>query len=153
GFFISFNSQGRGDVSSRSIIWERFLDRYFPYQPSAPNPPSSAVADARTVSGSYIASRRSGGSIVTPIDVLSEAVVTAKPDGTIQIDPFKSANGQLRTWRPIGPFEYRADDRQDRILFKPDESGKMVAAVNFPFVIFERTKGTESKNLNLLLVG
>src|SRR5262249_15125352 len=153
GFFISFNSQGRGDASSRSIVWERFLDRYFPYQPPAANAPSSAVADAHTVAGSYIASRRSGGSIISPIDVMSEAVVTAKPDGSLQIDPFKSANGQLRTWRPIGPLEYRADDRQDRIVFNRDESGKMVIALNLPIVIFQRTEGTQSKNLNLLLVG
>ena len=153
GFFISFNSQGRGDVSSRSIVWERFLDRYFPYQPPAANASSSAAADARTVSGSYIASRRSGGSIISPIDVLSQAVVTAKSDGAIQIDPFKSANGQLRTWRPIGPSEYRADDRQDRVLFKRDESGKLAMAINFPIVIFERTEGIQKKNLNLLLVG
>lgn len=153
GFFISFNSQGRGDVSSRSIIWERFLDRYFSHQPSAANPPGSAVADARAIAGSYIASRRSGGSIITPIDILSEAVVTAKPDGSLQIDPFKSANGQLRTWRPVGEFEYRADDRQDRVLFKRDDSGKWVIAVNFPIVIFERTQGTASKKINLLLVG
>src|SRR5262245_5383823 len=116
GFFISFNSQGRGDVSSRSIVWDRFLDRYFPYQPPAAGALSSAVADAHTVSGSYIASRRSGGSIISPIDLMGEAVVTAKPDGSLQIDSLKSANGQLRTWRPIGPLEYRADDRQDRIV-------------------------------------
>ncbi|MCI0350285.1 MAG: beta-lactamase family protein [Acidobacteriales bacterium] len=153
GFFISYNSQGRADVSPRSIIWQRFLERYFPHQAPAANPPSSAAADSRAVAGSYIASRRSGGSVITPIDVLSEAVVTAKPDGSLEIDPFKSANGKLRTWRPVGPFEYRDDDRQDRLLFKRDDSGKMVMVVYFPILIFEAVSGTRSKQINLLLVG
>jgi len=152
GFFISFNSQGRGDVSSRSVVWQRFLERYFPYQPPSAAAPGSAVADAREVSGSYVSSRRSGGSIITPIDVMSEAVVHAKPDGTIEIDAFKSANGQPRKWQPVGALEYR-DDRYDRVLFKRDGAGKMVMVIYYPIVIFERVRGTESKNINLALVG
>jgi len=151
GFYISFNSQGRGDVSSRSVVWQRFLERYFPYQPPPANAPSSAAADAREVSGSYISSRRSGGSIISPIDVLSEAVVSAKPDGALEIDAFKSANGQVRKWQPVGGLEYR-DDRYDHVLFKRDAAGKLVMVIYYPILIFERVRGTESKNINLALV-
>jgi CubicO group peptidase (beta-lactamase class C family) len=32
GFFISYNSAGKGESSPRGIIWEAFLDRYFPFK-------------------------------------------------------------------------------------------------------------------------
>src|SRR5260221_10664532 len=33
GFFVSYNSAGKGAVSSRTILFEKFLDRYFLYTP------------------------------------------------------------------------------------------------------------------------
>src|SRR5262249_36310447 len=43
GFFVSYNSAGNGKGSGRTLLWERFLDRYFPYTPPAAPP----VADAK----------------------------------------------------------------------------------------------------------
>ena len=31
GFFVSYNSLGRGDSPGRGALWEAFLDRYYPY--------------------------------------------------------------------------------------------------------------------------
>jgi CubicO group peptidase (beta-lactamase class C family) len=59
GLFVSYNSAGRGDVAPRGPLFEKFLDRYFPYTPPATNPLATAAADARAVRGSYIPSRRS----------------------------------------------------------------------------------------------
>src|SRR5258708_28682491 len=41
GFFVSYNSAGKGEVSSRTILFAKFLDRYLPYTP----PPASRVDD------------------------------------------------------------------------------------------------------------
>jgi CubicO group peptidase (beta-lactamase class C family) len=30
GFFISYNSAGKGDIRAREAVWHAFLDRYFP---------------------------------------------------------------------------------------------------------------------------
>jgi CubicO group peptidase (beta-lactamase class C family) len=30
GFFVSYNSRGKGDISPRTALWQHFLDRYFP---------------------------------------------------------------------------------------------------------------------------
>jgi len=62
GFFISYNSAGKGQISPRTAVWEQFLDRYFPYRvpgaaasciacivlksPPKPAPPSVVTADA-----------------------------------------------------------------------------------------------------------
>ena len=35
GFFVSYNSGGNGKGSGRTLLWEQFLDRYFPYTPPA----------------------------------------------------------------------------------------------------------------------
>ena len=32
GFFVSYNSAGKGQINPRGAVWEKFLDRYFPYQ-------------------------------------------------------------------------------------------------------------------------
>jgi len=42
GFFVSYNSGGRGEGSPRTELWEAFLDRYFPYAP--PDEPATASA-------------------------------------------------------------------------------------------------------------
>src|SRR5215471_685784 len=67
GFFISYNSAGKGEISARSALWKHFMDRYFPY--TLPELPalsseskdaaiiaalSSATQGAQTVSGYYM---------------------------------------------------------------------------------------------------
>src|SRR5712692_7155753 len=58
GFFISFNSAGRDDFDPREAIWKEFLERYFPYPLPAIATVATARADARALTGSYLASRR-----------------------------------------------------------------------------------------------
>ena len=48
GFFVSYNSAGKGEISPRSALWDHFLDRYFPYTPPKAEKLASADADART---------------------------------------------------------------------------------------------------------
>src|SRR5438132_960996 len=56
GFFISYNSAGRGETSPRTTLWEALLDRYFPYSPPSEPTLASAKEDAKTVSGKYMLS-------------------------------------------------------------------------------------------------
>src|SRR5437764_2299467 len=54
GFFVSYNSAGKGELSLRTALWGKFLDRYFPYEaPAAQRVPTEA-ADAREVVGRYM---------------------------------------------------------------------------------------------------
>ncbi len=39
GFFVSYNSAGRDDVSPREVLFQKFLNRYFPF--SVPNEPTA----------------------------------------------------------------------------------------------------------------
>ena len=58
GFFVSYNSAGRGDGQGRLDLWHAFLDRYYPYTPPAATS-STAKDDAKAVAGTYMLSRRS----------------------------------------------------------------------------------------------
>jgi CubicO group peptidase (beta-lactamase class C family) len=85
GFYVSHNSGGKGEISPRSIIWEAFLDRYFPdTRPEVPTL-ETAKQDAAAVAGNYIGSRRPEGSFLRALAILGEVNVAPNEDGTISI--------------------------------------------------------------------
>jgi CubicO group peptidase (beta-lactamase class C family) len=138
GFFISYNSAGRGQVSPRTILWERFLDRYFPFTPSTATVPESAKQDAKAVSGTYEISRRSESSFLKAFSLIGETTVSPAEDGTIQVDSLLAPNGKPKKWQEIAPMTFREIDGQDVLVFKPDESGRMQLIIPYPFMMFQK---------------
>lgn len=138
GFFVSYNSAGRGDNSPRTPLWKHFLDRYFPFTPPEVQKLSSAPADARTVSGYYMSSRRSQSTMLDVSNSFEELHVVPDSDGDIKVFPFRDLNGQTRRWREIAPLVYREVDGQDRIAFQKDAEGRLELRINFPAIIFQR---------------
>ena len=51
GFFVSYNSAKKGELNMRSILLEKFLDRYFPYTQPPAGKSENAKADADSVAG------------------------------------------------------------------------------------------------------
>lgn len=152
GFFVSYNSVGRGQISPRTVLFEAFLDRYFPYSiPPAPAQPNAA-ADAKRVAGEYISSRRGESGILSFFWMLSNLKVIAKPDGTILSDAFKSEDQVPKTWQEIGPLVYREKDGQDKIAFSKNPDGQMILAVDYPFEVSMRVGVLDSKGFNLFLI-
>ena len=152
GFFISYNSAGKGDTNNRQAVWHAFLDRYFPYQgPQASHPPSAA-ADARLVSGRYLISRRSETTIFKVLNLLGESKVSANSDGTISVDLIKDLNGGPKKLEEIGPLLFRAVHDQERAAFKRDESGHLVLVTDFPVFVFQRPPFAENSNLTLPMI-
>ena len=151
GFFVSYNSGGRGDTSPRGALWRAFLDRYFPYTP--PEQPTLATAkeDALKVVGTYRSSRRGETSWTRLIGVLQEATVSANEEGIITIDQFIDMNGQPRKWREVGPLVYRNVVGQERVVFKPDAQGTMTLLSSAPIAIMHRV-GTLENQLTILVV-
>ena len=65
GFFISYNSAGKGEGSPRTILWQNFLDRYFPYTPPAGQAVAHATSGRKAaVAGTYWSSRRSDTTVM-----------------------------------------------------------------------------------------
>ena len=119
GFYFSQNSAGQGKVDLRTVVWQRFLDRYFPHDVPSSSKQTNEMADAQTVSGSYIMSRRCEGSIFLLPYFFIETVVSSQGDGTIEIDQMKDLNGKPKNWREIKPFIFREKDGPEVVVFKP----------------------------------
>ena len=152
GFFVSYNSGGKGEISPRSIVWDAFLDRYYPFTAPA-TVLESAKTDAQSVSGSYMVSRRSDTSFIRAAAVLGEAKVWANEDGTVSVDALTDTNGLPKKWEEIAPLTFRDVNGQDKIIFKPDADGAMQLIVQFPFMVFKRVGLAENAGLLLPVLG
>ncbi len=153
GFFISYNSQSRGHSSPREVIWEAFLDRYFPYK--IPDVPTleTAKQEAQAVVGNYIGSRRAEASAYRSLAVIGEVAVTANEDGTIQVPMLMGANGKPINWRAVAPMTFQEVDGQDKIIFKPDQNGRMQLVMRYPFMTFTRVGTLDNGKLITPIVG
>jgi CubicO group peptidase (beta-lactamase class C family) len=152
GFFVSYNSAGKGGISPRTALWEHFLDRYFPYTPPTVEKLSTADADARTVAGSYLSSRRADSTFLKVAGVEDDVQVVPDENGTLKIADFKDFNGQPKKWQEIAPLVYRSVNGQDLLAFRRDEQGRMQLVPNFPAVVFQRVSLTASSDFNQLLI-
>lgn len=152
GFFVSYNSRGKGEISPRSALWRHFLDRYFPFTPPAITAPATAAADARSVAGHYVPSRRSQTNFLKVANALDEPQVTALPDGKIKIDQFKDFSGETKTWQEIGPLLYRAENGQELLAFRRDNNGRLQLVPNFPAVVYQRATLQDNAPFNQALI-
>lgn len=137
GFFVSYNSAGKGENSPRSALWKHFMDRYFPFTLPEIHPLSSAVADAKTVSGYYMSSRRAQSTLLSLTNSFEEAYVVPEDNGDIKVFPFREVNGQPRRWREVSPLVYREVEGQDRIAFQKAAHGRLELRIDFPAIIFQ----------------
>src|SRR5438477_903931 len=155
GFFVSYNSAGQGEASPRTILFEAFLDRYFPFTPAAGEKPANASTDAKEIAGFYKGSRRFDSSFLSLTTFLGEPHVVANSDATISVDPFKGPNGELKKFEEIAPFLYREVHGQDHVGFKKDADGHWQFQLDYPFFVFQKVGLLENKyfNIGLLIFG
>ena len=151
GFFVSYNSGGRADSPGRTNLWDAFLDRYYPYTvPAATS--ATAKEDAKAASGSYILSRRSEGSFFKAVSLISQFTVSADGEGDIVTAQLTGANGKPKHWQAIGPMTFRDRDGQDKLIFKPDESGRMQMVLPYPFFVGQRAGVLQNGKLLLTVL-
>jgi CubicO group peptidase (beta-lactamase class C family) len=152
GFFVSYNSAGKGEVRAREAVWHAFLDRYFPIELKDASPVATATSDAEQVAGHYIVSRRSQDNILSMLTVVGEMDVVRNYDGTISAKDLKDMNGEPKKFREIAPMMFRDVNHQDRLAFKKDESGNTVAVIDFPFMVFQKASAWENSGFQLPLI-
>lgn len=153
GFFVSYNSLGKAEISPRDALWHQFMDRYFPYAPPAGVTVANASEDAKTVSGSYIVSRRMESNflaVLTPLEQLK--VSPSSSDNTVTASELKDLNGKPKHFREIGPLLFRDVNGQSRIAFKRDDSGRLVLVIDYPFMVFQRASWYRSSTFNLVVI-
>ncbi len=153
GFFISYNSAGKGELDPRGEVWHAFLDRYFPSTPPADATLASAKQDAASVSGSYVISRRPATSILSIVGLLSTISVAADADGNLSVPMFRSANGVVKKWREIAPQVWRETDGQELITFQRDAVGRETIGLGYPFMVFQKTSFARNGAVNQMIGG
>jgi CubicO group peptidase (beta-lactamase class C family) len=155
GFFVSYNSPGRDDVSPRTVLFDKFMERYFPAPPSNEQTVATAAQDARSVAGLYEISRRFETNILSITTLLGEAKVAVDPkDNTITLDGLKGLNGQAKHYREIAPMLFGAVDGHDKIAFTNDANGRRVAYIDYPFMVFQRVDSPlDNQTVNYVFLG
>ena len=153
GFFVSYNSAGKGQISGRSILWDAFINRYFPTEPSNLPTLETAKNDAAAVAGTYLVSRRPEGSLFRIVALLGQAKVSPNEDGTISVDELKDANDKPKRWREVAPMTFRDVNGEDSIIFKPDYTGRIQMIIAYPFMTFQRVGFLDNGKLVLSAVG
>jgi hypothetical protein len=130
------------------MLWDAFLDRYFPALPVNLPTLDSAKNDALAVSGNYMTSRRSE-SLLKSSALLREATVIANEDGTILV----SAGSKRRRWREVAPMTFQDINGQDYLIFKPDSNGRMQLISPLPIMVFQRVGLWENSRILLPVAG
>ena len=152
GFYVSYNSAGKGDISPRTALWEHFLDRYFPYTPPKVEKLSTADADAKAVAGHYLTSRRSESNFMKVANVDDNIQVIPDENGTIRVEPLRDFNGQIKKWQEVAPLVYRSVNGQDLIAFRQLDNNRMQLIPNFPAVVYQRVKLIANSDFNQWLI-
>ena len=152
GFFVSYNSTGKGELDPRAALWQEFLNRYFPF--STPPAEAAEKQSVGSVAGKYLSSRRAQTTIMKSLWlVLAEPSVSQAADGTIQVDSMKDFAGQPKKWRPIGGMKFREVGGQELLVFKPDAFGRMQMFSEDPIEIFQRVGWNENKTVWSIALG
>ena len=151
GFFVSYNSAGKGQINPRGAVWEKFLDRYFPYQIPDAATPSTAADDMRAISGSYHSSRRPVTTVLSFISAVSVTKIAVNPDNTISWGA-RDLNGEPKHFREIAPMVFRELHGQDRVAFKKDADGNFVMGMDYPFMVLTQAPFDESAAFNNVML-
>ncbi|HEX7334535.1 MAG TPA: serine hydrolase domain-containing protein [Pyrinomonadaceae bacterium] len=153
GFFVSYNSAGNGGGGAgRLNLWHAFLDRYYPHSASLTGS-ATAKDDAKAASGTYILSRRPETSFLKTAALISQFTVSPVGDGDIEIPQLTGANGKPKRWQGVGPMTFVERDGQDKLIFKPDQSGRMQMVLPYPFFVGERAGTLQNGKLLLAVLG
>ena len=140
GFFVSYNSGGNGKGSGRTLLWERFLDRYFPYTPPAAPRAADAKQQAQKVAGNYLVSRREDTHFLRLLYLLQQTKVYPSPtdEGAVEISALTGYNEKPKQWEPIGNGVFRAVHGQEKVVFQKDPLGRDEMVTEYPFFDFFR---------------
>ncbi len=109
GLFMSVNSPGRQGAAEplREALFHDFMDRYFPVPTPQDLPTvSTAKADAKLMQGLYWSSRRADSSFLRILNLLGQAKVVVKPDGTLVVSDLVDASHAPEVWREVGPYQW-----------------------------------------------
>jgi hypothetical protein len=157
GIFFSLNSRGENDsvYRVRQGLFDAFADRYFPSsgQPSAV-PASSVVPNAKEhaqlIAGRYQSSRRVESAFISVLYLLSQTVIGANDDGTINVPTFPA--NKPKRYREVSPFVWTEEGGQRKVALAGEGSSRAVYSSDDPSSILQPVPAWESSVWNLSLL-
>ena len=157
GIFFSLNSRGESDsvYKIRQALFDAFADRYFPSsgQPSAV-PASSVVPNAREhaqlIAGRYQSSRRVESAFISVLYLLSQTVISANDDGTINVPTFPA--NKPKRYREVSPFVWTEEGGQRKVALVGEGSSRAVYSSDDPSSILQPVPAWKSSVWNLSLL-
>ena len=152
GFFISFNSAGKGNFAARTALWQHFLDRYFPYTPPAAQTPATASADAKALLGTWWLSRRSQTNIAAIVSAFAQDTLTGNADGTISLSSAKDYAGNPKRLQEIAPMLFRDVNGQGHLALQHDYAGRPILLTDLPIFVYQRVPGYKNAKLNFIVL-
>jgi len=155
GLFVSYNSPGRAEIDPRGYLFESFMDRYFPTAPSNEPTLPTAAQDAQSIAGPYKVSRRFETNVLSVTELLGQTKITVNPkDNTISLEGFKGLNQQPLRFREIAPMVFRDVNGHAKIAIVNDATGRRVAYIDYPFMVFQQINNTFGKqSVNYFIIG
>ena len=152
GFFVSYNSAGKGDSPGPGELWKHFLDRYFPYEPPKATRVASSSQDIQKVLGTYWSSRRSQTNVAAVSALFNQPKVTANSDRTISMDGVTDPAGNKLHLEEVAPMLFRDVHGQAQIGFVRGINGGTRLVTDFPFQVGQRVPLWKRADANLAAV-
>jgi len=155
GFFVSYNSAGKGEGSLRGYLFNQFMDRYFPYTLPADPALPSAAQDAASVAGPYKSDRGFQTNILSVTSFLGQTDIAVDPrDNTLYTEELSGVNGEPIHFREIAPMVFRNVNGQDKIAFQNDANGNRIVYTDFPFETLQPVPSMVDRKIpNYVLLG
>lgn len=158
GLFISYNSAGQSKLDPNGILFNKFMDRYFPENSSQEVAQPATFPNIGSVIGTYEPSRRCETTFLSISRLFRETKVTANQDNTISMSGLNGFNLQPLHFQEIAPMVFRELGGKAKIAFVNDASGRLVAHVNYdthyPSLVFQQvTSRFDNKSFNYFILG
>lgn len=159
GLFISYNSAGQSTLDPRRILFDKFMDQYFPEISSLEAEQPTAAQDAQSVVGTYEPCRRCETTFLAVSTLFREIKVTAHlKDNTLSVSGLYGLSQQPVHFRAIAPMVFREVDGKGKIAFVNDVNGRRVAHIDYdihyPSVVFQQVNNTLNKqSFNYFVLG
>jgi len=85
--------------------------------------------------------------------LIGEIDVSSPEDGVIEIPLLTGPNGKPKRWVDIGGMKFLERDGEAKLVFKPDQNGRMQLILPYPFFIGQRIGLTQNRKLLLPVAG
>jgi hypothetical protein len=85
--------------------------------------------------------------------LIGEFNVSEGSDGSLQVAELTQPNGKPEKWKAIAPGTFVDDEGKNKLIFKPDQSGRMQMVLPYPFFIGQRVGLFENKRALLPVLG